>query len=151
MAAAAVLLLVPAASVAQPPPNPKAAAQHGPAAPHTARKSAAGDFDVVGWLSLTPAANSLIRAPNQSAGVDLTARDDDTFITVYARRKKYPDLDQRPITGYAPGSDAGATPDFDHVRYLPPTHCSNGAYSTVGGQSANGQDLMGFLGSGTDC
>jgi hypothetical protein len=142
-----MLLCAPAGFAA----DPASRTAHPATSQRPPNKVASNEFAVMDWLSLTPAANSLIRTPNQAASVDLTARDDETFITVYARKKKFQDTGPRPVTGYAPGTDAGATPDYAHVRYLPPTHCANGGYSTVGGQSANGQDLIGFLGSGTDC
>jgi hypothetical protein len=137
----------PAAAQTAPAPaaTPRAhAAARGP------RKPASSEFDVVDWLSLTPSTNSLIRAPNQAAGVDLTAREDESYVTVYARKKR-PDAGPRIDPGYAPSESDSAVPDYDHVRYLPPTHCANGAYNTVAGQSANTNDLMGFLGSGAGC
>jgi hypothetical protein len=121
-------------------------AQHGPRVPV---KESANDFSVVAWLSLTPAADSLIRSPSQQAGVDLTTRDDDdNNITVYARKKR-PDVGPHPVTGYAPIDNGAAVPA--NVRYLPPEHCANAAYNTVAGQSASDQDLIGFLGSGDGC
>ncbi len=127
---------------------PAAARAHARAAPNAPRKPATNDFDVVGWLMLTPTGNSLIRAPNQQDAMDLTARDDDTYVTVYGRKKR-PDVGPRPDTGYAPAdNDAGIPND---VRYLPPGHCANAAYNTVAGQPATDQDLIGFLGSGAGC
>jgi hypothetical protein len=112
-------------------------------------KPAASGFDVVNWLSLTPSANSLIRAPNQP--VDISTHDDsDTYITVYARKKR-PDVGPRIAGGYAPSQSDSALPDYDNIRYLPPTHCANGAYNTIAGQSANAADMLGFTGSGASC
>jgi hypothetical protein len=112
------------------------------------RKGPTNEFDVADWLSLTPAGNSLIRDPRQGAPVDLTARDDDTNVTVYGR-KKHPDLSPPPPLGYAPLENEVAEPR--DLRIVPPTHCANAAYSDVGGQSANGSDLIGALGSSDGC
>ena len=131
---------------ATPVPVKAARVQHGPRVP---AKESANEFSVVDWLSLTPSANSLIRAPSQQAGVDLTTRDDDdSLITVYAHKTR-PDVGPRPVTGYTPLENGAALPA--NVRYLPPEHCANSAYNTVAGQSANDQDLIGFLGSGDGC
>jgi hypothetical protein len=129
------------------PAQAQPASQHSPAY-KTPRKAPANDFDVVDWLSLTPAGNSLIRDPKQAAPVDLTARDDDANITVYGR-KKHPDLSAPPPMGYAPDTNEAAEPR--DLRIVPPTGCNNAAYSDVGGQPANGSDLIGALGSSAGC
>ncbi len=146
------LVLVPALALGQPSTTGTQAQTamhpHGPPAPRAPRKPAANDFEIVGWLALTPANSSLIRAPSQQDSMDLTARDDDTYITVYGRKKR-PDVGPRPDTGYSPAdNEAGIPAD---VRYLPPGHCANSAYSNVAGQPASDQDLIGFLGSGVGC
>ncbi len=139
------MLLGTVTPLAAQPPHQAVAAHPTAKPPH---KPGGNEFDVVNWLSLTPAANSLIRAPNQ---VDITTHaDDDTFITVYARKKR-PDVGPRVAGGYAPSQSDSALPGYDDIRYLPPTHCANAAYSTVGGQPANAADLLGFTGSGVSC
>ncbi len=141
------MLLGSVAPLAAQPPAAPAARAHAAAKPQA--RPAGNGFDVVNWLSLTPSANSLIRAPNQP--VDISTHDDsDTFITVYARKKR-PDAGPRIAGGYAPSQSDSALPGFDDIRYLPPTHCANAAYSNVGGQPANAADLLGFTGSGVSC
>lgn len=144
------MLLAPLSAQAQSPsPAPPTAARpYVPAPPRAPRKPATNDFDVVGWLALTPANNSLIRAPTQQAAMDLTAREDDTYVTVYGRKKR-PDAGPRPDTGYAPADNGAGIPN--DVSYLPPGHCANAAYNTIAGQPASDQDLIGFLGSGAGC
>ncbi len=149
MALIALMTALPAAAHAQsasapgsPPVSSRASAYKPP------RKGPSNEFDVVSWLSLTPAANSLIRDPNRAPAVDLTAREDDSNITVYGR-KKHPDLSAPPPAGYAPLENEVAEPR--DLRIVPPTHCANAAYSDVGGQSANGSDLIGALGSSDGC
>ena len=147
-----MLLAAFVAAGAAPDPAATLAPVKGTRTQHTPRvqaKQSTNDFSVVEWLSLTPAANSLIRSPSQQAGVDLTTRDDDdSYITVYAHKKR-PDVGPRPVTGYAPIENGAAVPA--DVRYLPPQHCANAAYNTVAGQSANAPDLIGYLGSGDGC
>jgi hypothetical protein len=131
---------------AAPAPVKRPHAQHVVRAP--ARESA-NDFSVVEWLSLAPAASSLIRAPSQPAGLDFTTRDDDdSNITVYAHKKR-PDVGPHPDTGYTPLENDAAMPAS--LRIAPPTHCANSAYMTVAGQPAGAADLMGALGSGDGC
>jgi hypothetical protein len=124
-------LAIPAA--AQPPAATPAAG--GPRVP-----SPSG-FAVQPWVSLSQGP-SLIREPSDRQ-MDLAAREDETYVTVYAH-KKAPELGAgRRIDGDEAGYSDAATP-WD-LPVAPPTNCSNSAYQTIGGQPANGADLMGAL------
>ncbi len=112
----------------------------GPRAP--AQKSDSSGFAVVPWLSFDPVGASLIRSPSQ---MDLTAREDQTNITVFGHKRK-PDVAPRRDDGYTPLNNAAAIPN--DIPVLPSSSCSNGAYNTVAGQAATGSDLVGFLGGG---
>ena len=110
--------------------------------PRMPAKTAANPFDIVAWLDFAPRGASLIRSK-----IDVTAResDDTTQITVFGRHRPKDPRPPPPDDHYTPlESDAAIPRD---VHYLPPGGCSNGAYQTVGGQPANGQDLIGQLGS----
>jgi hypothetical protein len=100
---------------------------------------------LVPWFSLTPEGSSLIRAAPEG-GYDLTARDDQTYITVFGKKKA---VDPRPDREHdysaATWSDVGLPKD---IPIGPPGGCSSGAYRTIGGQPATGADLMGGLGGG---
>jgi hypothetical protein len=124
----------PLAAGAQPPPS------GGPRVP--AKKPDASGFVVLPWLSFEPVGGSLIRSPAQ---MDLAAREDQTYITVFGRKQR-PDVGPRRPDVYSPETSDAAIP-WD-IPEAPPSSCSNGAYNTVAGQSANGADLMGYLGGG---
>jgi hypothetical protein len=96
----------------------------------------------VPWLSFDPVGASLIRSPTQ---MDLAAREEQTYITVFGRKQK-PDVGPRRPDEYTPLSSEAAIPE--NIPIGPPTGCSNGAYNTVAGQAATGGDLVGFLGGG---
>lgn len=151
--AASLLALPPAAApaLAQTPP-----ASDGPAAPAAqeapprsrAFKPKENPFalQVVPWFSLAPQGAGLIRAPANSGAMDLAARDDDTYITVYGRKKTVDLHADREHDFSAPGWTDIAMP-----KELPigsSGACSNQAYRTIGGQPATGADLMGGLGGG---
>jgi hypothetical protein len=128
-----VAVLAAAPVAAQPP------ARGGPRVPPP--NPAPTDFQILSWVSTTPAGGSLIRAPK----IDLTARDDDSQITVYGHKKR-PDVGPRPDVGYEPLFSDAAIPQV--IPIGPVSSCSNGAYNTIAGQPANGRDLQGALGGG---
>lgn len=107
------------------------------------QKSPANAFTIAPWASLEPAGGSLIRDRRQ---FDLTDRDEQSFVTVFGPRKR-PDVRPPPQEeGFMPLENAAATPA--NIPEVPPTHCSNMAYDTVGGQAGTGQDMIGLLGGG---
>jgi hypothetical protein len=114
-----------------------------PAKPRAADNPFASQM--VPWFSLTPEGSSLIRSA-PAGGYDLTAREDQTYITVFGKKKA---VDPRPSTEHdysSPAwSDIGLPKD---IPIGPPGSCSSGAYRTIGGQPATGADLMGGLGGG---
>jgi hypothetical protein len=132
--AAIWLLAWPMGAGAQPPPA------GGPRAP--AKKPDVSGFVVLPWLSFEPAGSSLIRSQSQ---MDLAAREDQTYLTVFGRTQR-PDVGPRRPDVYAPQTSEAAIP-WD-IPVGPPSSCSNGAYNTVAGQAATGADLVGFLGGG---
>jgi hypothetical protein len=99
-------------------------------------------FVVLPWLSFEPTGSSLIRTREQ---MDLAAREDQTYITVFGRKQR-PDVGPRRDDVYTPTTSEAAIP-WD-LPEQPPNSCSNGAYNTVAGQAATGGDLMGYLGGG---
>jgi hypothetical protein len=100
---------------------------------------------LVPWFSLTPEGSSLIRAAPQG-GYDLTAREDQTYITVFGKKKPVDPRSDREHDYSSPAwSDIGLPKD---IPIGPPGSCSGGAYRTIGGQPATGADLMGGLGGG---
>jgi hypothetical protein len=104
-------------------------------------------FAVQPWVSLSQGP-SLIRDPNPPPQMDLAAREDQTFVTVYAHKKREqsgPGAGRRVDGDEAAYSDASTPWD---LPVAPPTNCSNGAYQTIGGQPANGADLMGPMARG---
>ncbi len=97
------------------------------------------------WASLSQGP-SLIRDPARPDAVDLSARDDETYVTVYAR-KKAPDFGTgRRVDGDEPGYSDAATPWT--LPIVPPTNCGGSAYQTIGGQPGTGADLVGSLARG---
>lgn len=134
-AVAACLVAVPLCAGAQ-----SAAPAGGPRAP--AKRSDPSAFVVLPWLSFEPTGSSLIRSHEQ---MDLAAREDQTYITVFGRKQK-PDVGPRRDDVYTPASSEASIP-WD-LPEQPPNSCSNGAYNTVAGQAATGGDLMGYLGGG---
>jgi hypothetical protein len=137
-------LLAPVLLTAQPRP----AADPPAARPHTAKTAAkeSGALQVIPWFSLTPQGAGLIRTPGTERGIDLAAREDDTYITVYGKKKTV-DLHAGQEHDFtAPGWSELAMPR--DIPIGPPSSCSSGAYRTIGGQPANGQDLVGGLGGG---
>lgn len=121
-------------AAAQPAPPPKM----GPRAP-----APSNPFEVAGWATLDPVNRNLIRTP----GMDVDAKEDDgeTHITVYGRKKR-PDVGPRRPGGYEPLDNAALVPRV--IPIGPPSSCSRGAYETVAGQPATGNDLVGALGGG---
>jgi hypothetical protein len=109
--------------------------------PHAA--SAGNDFSVQPWVSLSQGP-SLIR--DSSKRTDMATRDsDDTYITVYARKKRQvdgPGLGRR-VDGDEAGYSDAATP-WD-LPVAPPTTCGGSAYQIIGGQPGTGADMMGAL------
>ena len=119
-----------------------------PPKPRAARPAADNPFalNVVPWFSLAPQGSGLIRQGPQGS-MDLAARDDETYITVYGNKKKPVDPRSDRVHDFsAPSwSDIGLPKD---IPVGPPGSCSSGAYRTIGGQPATGADLMGGLGGG---
>ena len=99
-------------------------------------------FVVLPWLSFEPTGSSLIRTHAQ---MDLAAREDQTYITVFGRKQKA-DVGPRRDDVYTPLTSDASIPW--NLPEQPPNSCSNGAYNTVAGQAATGGDLMGYLGGG---
>jgi hypothetical protein len=132
-------------SWAQPPapapaPPHKARAAKPAAAPH------ASGLEMVQWFSLTPQGTGLIRSPGKDGSIDMAARDDETYITVLAKKKVVDLHADREHDFSAPSWSDIAVPRDLPVG--PPGSCSSGAYRTIGGQPATGNDLMGGLGGG---
>jgi hypothetical protein len=144
-------LLAPAPLWAQPRPSadPPALAAEPPAPkPHAVKSQAkdTGALQVVPWFSLTPQGAGLIRTPGTERGIDLATREDETYVTVYGHKKTVDLHADREHDFTAPGwSDLVMPRD---IPIGPPSSCSSGAYRTIGGQPANGQDLVGGLGGG---
>jgi hypothetical protein len=124
---------------ATPPPRKARAVKPAPA-PHET------GLEMVQWFSLTPQGAGLIRAPGKDAAIDMTARDDETYITVFGKKKVVDLHADREHDFSAPSWSDIAVPRDLPVG--PPGNCSNGAYRTIGGQPATGNDLMGGLGGG---
>jgi hypothetical protein len=101
---------------------------------------------VVPWFSLAPQGSSLIRT-REPGGLDMAAREDESDIMVYGRKKQAvdPRTDREHDYSAATWSDVGLPKD---IPVGPPGSCSSGAYRTIGGQAATGADLMGGLGGG---
>ncbi len=122
--------------------DPAAKAQ----APRAPRKDVSGGLEVVPWFTLAPQDSSLIRKPGPQGGIDMAAREDEPFITVYGR-KKVEDLHaDRQHDFSAPAWSDIAMPK--EIPIGPASSCSSGAYRTIGGQPATGMDLVGGLGGG---
>ena len=104
-------------------------------------------LEVVPWFSLEPQDSGLIRNTGGAKGIDMSSRnEDDTNITVYGKKKTVDLRADREHDYSAPGwSDITMPRD---IPIGPPSSCSSGAYRTIGGQPANGADLMGGLGGG---
>jgi hypothetical protein len=101
----------------------------------------------VPWFTLEPVGSGLIRVPGGPAPLDLAARQqDDSDIIVYGRHKAVDPRSDREHDFSAPGWSEIAIPR--DLPIGPPSSCSSGAYRTIGGQPANGQDLVGGLGGG---
>jgi hypothetical protein len=126
----ALALLAAAPAGAQPPPR---------GGPRVAKQSSS-EFQIMDWVSVAPTGASLIRAP-----IDLRAREDESQITVFSRKKR-PDVGPRPDVGYESLFSDAAIPQV--IPIGPVSSCSNGAYNTIAGQPANGRDLQGALGGG---
>ena len=123
----------------QKPPPPKSRAFKTPAAENPFA------MQVVPWFSLAPPGATLIR-PGPQGSLDLAAREDQTYITVFGKKKLVdPRTDREHDYSAATWSDVGLPKD---IPIGPPGNCSSGAYRTIGGQAATGADLMGGLGGG---
>jgi hypothetical protein len=140
----AAVLLFPALAPAQ----PLASADGSAPRPHAAKTAPKtnGGLDVIPWFSLAPQGAGLIRTPGTEKGIDLAARQDDTYITVYGRKKTVDLHADREHDFTAPSWSDMVMPR--EIPIGPPSSCSSGAYRTIGGQPANGQDLVGGLGGG---
>ncbi len=137
-------LFVPLVLAAQPQPTADQPAAR-PHATKTAEKET-GALQVIPWFSLVPQGAGLIRTPGAARGIDLATPQDDTYITVYGKKKTV-DLHAGQEHDFtAPGWSELAVPR--DIPIGPPSSCSSGAYRTIGGQPANGQDLVGGLGGG---
>jgi hypothetical protein len=115
-------------------------------APKAHPQDAFSALQVMPWFSLAPEGAGLIRAPSAPNAMDLAARDDDTYITVYGKKKTGDLHADREHDFSAPGWS-----DYVMPKELPigtPGSCSSGAYRTIGGQPATGADLVGGLGGG---
>ena len=134
---------------AQPPPRARAAAEApaGKSRPVAPVPRGFGPLEVVPWFSLEPQDSGLIRNSGGAKGIDMSSRnEDDSNITVYGRKKTVDLRTDREHDYSAPGwSDITMPRD---IPIGPPSSCSSGAYRTIGGQPANGADLMGGLGGG---
>jgi hypothetical protein len=127
-------------------PAPAAAPPHKPRAAKPAAAPHETGLDMVQWFSLTPQGAGLIRSPGKDGGIDMAARDDETYITVLAKKKVVDLHADREHDFSAPSWSDIAVPRDLGVE--PPGSCSSGAYRTIGGQPATGNDLMGGLGGG---
>jgi hypothetical protein len=124
-------------------PTPKTTARSRAFRPAPAENPFA--LSVVPWFSLAPQGSALIR-PGPQGSIDLAAREDETYITVAGKKKI---VDPRPSTEH--DYSAASWSDIAMPKEIPigpPGSCAGGAYRTIGGQSANGADLMGGLGGG---
>jgi hypothetical protein len=127
-------MVLPLTAGAQPPP---------PAGgPRAASKPAPSAFAVVPWLSFTPVGASLIRTPEQ---LDMEAREDQTYITVFGKKKK-PDVGPRRDDVYTPLNSEASIPV--EIPVMPTQNCSNAAYDTVAGQAGTSGSMFGALGGG---
>jgi hypothetical protein len=134
--ALALLLAVPALAQTTAPAQDAPPKMLGPRAP----KPAYNPFAVASWASLDDPQGSLIRTPEQMA------RETDSYIEVYGRKKKFDKPLYRRIDGADPQWSEAATP-----RDLPlsnPTNCANESYQTIAGQPATGADMIGALARG---
>lgn len=122
------------AAAAEPPAGPKMGPRATPPA---------NPFEVSGWVTLDPVNRNLIRSP----AMDVEAKEDEgeTHITVYGRKRR-PDVGPRRPGGYEPLDNTALVPRV--IPIGPPSSCSRGAYETVAGQPATGNDLVGALGGG---
>jgi hypothetical protein len=121
-----------------------AAAQPAPIAPKVPR-APDNAFVLAPWASLSQG-QSLIRDPARPSSMDLSAGEDETYVTVYAR-KKAPDFGTgRRVDGDEPGYSDAATPWT--LPIVPPTSCGGSAYQTIGGQPGTGADMVGGLARG---
>ena len=125
-------------------------AQTSPAAksrPLAQASKSSGPLEIVPWFSLEPQDSGLIRNAGGAKGIDLSSRsEDDTNITVFGRKATVDLHADREHDYSAPGwSDITMPRD---IPIGPPSSCSSGAYRTIGGQPANGADLVGGLGGG---
>jgi hypothetical protein len=127
-------------------PAPEATPLHKPRAVKPAAAAHDNGLDLVQWFSLTPQGTGLIRSPAKDGAIDLAARDDETYITVLAKKKVVDLHADREHDFTAPSWSDIAVPRDLPVG--PPGSCSSGAYRTIGGQPATGNDLMGGLGGG---
>jgi hypothetical protein len=143
-------LFVAHAAFAQPAPGPAAGAPPETSlAPRRVAKPApkpSSSLEVVPWFSLSPEGPSLIRTPGSRGAMDLAAREDQTYVTVYGHKKTVDLHADREHDYGAPSWSEIAMPR--DIPIGPPGSCSSGAYRTIGGQPANGADLMGGLGGG---
>jgi hypothetical protein len=123
-----------AAAQTQPPRVPKSAPQ-------------ANAFEFAPWASLTPTNSGLIRAAPQNTSLDFAPHEDQTFITVFGK-KKGPEIGPRIRQDWEEpaGFTDVATPQNYGVG--PAANCAGSSYRTIGGQAATGADMVGAMGGG---